>query len=229
MPKKKQDEILIAGPDRESLAGTVRSLNATETRVPDIFSRRGLSLTLDHTEFRAEFRRLIQLWQESGPNLGKMLAANRDLAARIDHGGTRLVASTSGRGQLLWMGPPDLDPLSFKDQALAQFVDFVVNPHCEMLGGPCDKCNEFYEKKTKRQKRYCSQGCRSAATALPAMQRKRKEEHETKIIIAKQAIQTYASRPRTEDWKSWVSRKSNISKKWLTRAMRAKEISAPET
>jgi hypothetical protein len=229
MQKPRQEGILIPAPDRESLGGTVLSLNKTETHFPDIFHARGLPTTLNRLEFRTEFRRLIHLWKESGPNLRKMLAADQVLAARIDHGRTRLVPSETGRGRLFWTGPVGLDPLSAKDEALAEFVDFVVNPYCEMLGGPCDKCDEFYEKKTKRQKRYCSQRCRSAATALPAVQKQRKAEHQKKIFLAKKAIQDYAARKRIEDWKSWVSRKSHISKKWLTRAENNKEISAPGT
>ncbi len=88
--------VLIAQP--EKLESTCHVLNIVEP-----------------SELRIELRKLVKAWQESGPNLTKMLDADKALAHRAERGVTRLVPTNSGKGHLLWLPTaPGFNPLSWK-------------------------------------------------------------------------------------------------------------------
>jgi hypothetical protein len=169
------------------------------------------------------------MWRESGPNLEKMLAGDPYLAMRIRGWKTLFVPTRSGNAKLLWS--PDLgerSPAPFKDLALSYFMKLLINPYWDMLGGPCYRCDNYYIKNTKRQKVYCSRGCATAATAIPATRKRRNAEHVKKLNKAEQAINLWALRRRRKDWKEWVHDQTGLTVKWLTRAANLGDLIPPD-
>src|SRR5665213_2386812 len=179
-------------------------------------------------ELTSEVRKLVDIWQKSGPNLRKMLRENRDLARRVRHGRTELVPTETGKGHLLWLPElPDLDVSRWKDQAICHFMDLVLNPQWHKLGGPCQRCGDYYIKKTVRQKAYCSRRCGSAGNAVVTTRRRREEEHRNKVCLAQKAADAWTTIQTRQPWKRWVSEQTKITVKWLTRAANTGELREP--
>ena len=171
-------------------------------------------------ELCSALRKLVGTWQKSGPNLAKMLKDDEVLAARVKHGRTLLAPTDTGKGHLLWR--PALrgsNAGSWEDQALAHFMDLIVNPQWHKLGGPCQRCGRYYVKKTSRQKAYCSRRCGSTRTAMATTRKRREEERASKLRRAEEAASCWAKVRRRQAWKDWVSAKTKITVKWLTRAV----------
>jgi hypothetical protein len=180
-------------------------------------------------ELCRELRRLVTAWQKSGPNLAEMLGVDRALEARVKHGRTLLVPTRTGKGHLLWLpSPAGFDASSWKDQALAHFMDLIVNPQWHKLGGPCARCGKYYVKKTARQKAYCSRRCGSMNTAMASTKRKREEERSDKMRRAQAAADKWAPTGTRQPWKRWVSMQTEITVKWLTRAVNRGDLRSPE-
>lgn len=176
----------------------------------------------------SELRKLVETWQKSGPNLAKMLNDDKVLAARAKHGRTLLVATNTGKGHLHWLpNPKCFDPSSWKDQALAHFMDLIVNPQWHKLGGPCHRCGRFYVKKTSRQKAYCSRRCGLATTAVARTRKRREEEWALKLRLAQAAASDWPTARTGDSWKEWVSARTKITVKWLTRAVNRGDLKAP--
>ncbi len=167
-------------------------------------------------------------WQKSGPNLNKLLGSDSALNTSVKHGRTLLVPTNTGKGYLLWLpNPPVSNPFSWKDQALAHFMDLIINPQWHRLGGPCERCGKYYVKKTARQKAYCSRRCGSANTAMASTRRKREKERADKMRHAQAATDKWARVGSRQPWKLWVSMKTKITIKWLTRAANRGELRHP--
>jgi hypothetical protein len=138
------------------------------------------------------------------------------------------LATKSGGAHLALV--PDFRPgsQSLEEIAVLMFVELVLNPQWDKLGGPCAQCGRFYIKKTVRQNAYCSRSCGTGATARKATLRKRAEEHSDKLRRAAAAAQTWVTSRATVDWKQWVSAKEmDITPKWLTRAVNKGELQTP--
>jgi hypothetical protein len=179
-------------------------------------------------ELCSELRSLVKVWHKSGPNLAKMLKDDGVLDARVKHGRTILVPTRTGKGHLLWLpAPRDVNPLSWKDQALSHFMDLIVNPQWHKLGGPCERCGKYYVKKTARQKVYCSRRCGSANTAMASTRRKREEQRADKMRRAQAAADNWAKVRTRQPWKWWVSVQTKITVKWLTRAVNRGDLRVP--
>ena len=200
----------------DDLATPVARLNPADR---PITSAAAAELAERHEAIRSELRKLVKIWQESGPNLYKMLSANRGLAEQTRKWKTEFWPSESGGG-VLYPSPDNVNFVQFnaKDHALFYFMTIVVNPHWHRLGGPCARCGNYYIKRTARQKVYCSRRCGEIKTALIAIQRKRREEYLAKVRRAQQAIDKWGTARRRTDCKAWVSQQTKLTKKWLTRA-----------
>jgi hypothetical protein len=112
--------------------------------------------------------------------------------------------------------------------ALGNFIDFLLNPFNEKLGGPCKRCGKYYVKRTKRQAVYCSKRCGRRQTALSASRKRRKQEHLDRLKLAKQMVLGWVKTNKSQSWKEWIhSREPTISKNWLTRAVRKGELVEP--
>lgn len=183
----------------------------------------------DFAALRLELQELVTAWKRSGPNLTKMLDANKDLSKKVEKGKTLLVTSDSGRAQLMWI--PDPAPLPERtvlDHAAVLFVNLVLNPYWESLGGPCRRCDKYYIKKTVRQESYCSRRCGAAITALEATRSRRQAQLEKKLEMAQGAIKEWQKQRPAVDWKSWVCLQTELTLTFLTRAVNNGAIHPPK-
>jgi hypothetical protein len=175
-----------------------------------------------------ELRRLVEAWQASGPNLQKLFTQYPELERRTKFGETIFLATKSGRGYLEWApSPVGANRSSARRVVLEDFMTLIANPRWELLGGPCARCGDYFVKHTKRQKVYCSRNCGSAATAVPAMKRKRQEEQARRIRSAQESIAEFSKSKRRLGWKEWVSNETGFTIRWITRAVNRGAIRPP--
>lgn len=143
-----------------------------------------------------------------------------ELERRTKHGETVFLATKSGSGHLEWApNPMGANRSPAEREVLGDFMMLIANPRWELLGGPCARCGDYFVKHTKRQKVYCSRNCSSAATAIPAMKRRRQEEQARKIRSAQQCIAEWGKTKRRLGWKQWVSNETEFTIRWLSRAV----------
>jgi hypothetical protein len=166
---------------------------------------------------------------DSGPDLIKMFEKEPDLEPRIRYGRTLFYPTHDGRGHLDWLPKfASTSRPSYRNEALQDFMVLITNPLWELLGGPCQRCGDYYLKKTKRQKAYCSRSCSSAATAVPAVTRQRQQEHAEKIRRAQAAIEKWSKAKRTLGWKDWVINHTGYKLQWITRAVNNGRLRPPD-
>jgi hypothetical protein len=176
-----------------------------------------------------ELRKLVRAWQESGPNLRKMLAAHKSLAERVHRGSTFLMPTEDGNGYLGWEPMGFGNQLGVADFALRYFLHLVVHPQWQKFGGPCQRpgCGRYYVKKRKSQKVYCSGKCGHATTASTLTRQRRAEEHADKLSRAQKRVTKCPIR-RNTDWKRWLSEvEPDLSVSFLTRAVNKGELRPP--
>jgi hypothetical protein len=184
---------------------------------------------LDLSEYSRHLRTLIERWNESGPNLERLFARYPKLKHVCSNGRTELLATPTGRAWLDWKpDPQSLNPKSWKYAAVCQFVQFITNPACERLGGPCARCRKYFVKRRASQNKYCSRKCASSATAVSSTEARRKVDHANKIAQVEAQIAAFIQSGSSGDWKRWIARRGAISVSWLTRAVNRGWITAPE-
>lgn len=187
---------------------------------------------------RSEMRRLVQAWENSGRDVRKLLKTNGELGPYLygKQGPTwRAVAIPSGSGLEISIMPegPNDKPLTARelviDEARLVFLRLLTHPAREKLSSnPCARCDRYYQKRTARNKVYCSRKCSKDGTAAFATKKRLEEEHAAKISRAKAAIQGWITAHTKLDWKEFVARKQpDITPKFLTRAVNKGEITAP--
>ena len=93
----------------------------------------------------------------------------------------------------------------------------TLNPEWDKLAGPCARCGNYYIKKRASQDVYCSRRCGNAATAVTRTRERIKAEHDDKMNRAKAAIREWKRAKTQQDWKRWVSQKTSIDIRFLSR------------
>ncbi len=172
-----------------------------------------------------ELRKLVALWQDSGPNVEKLFRKFPQLGRWSVKGRMYFRPTATGRAYLDWEPESDITGEdSSKVLAMEYFLELISNPNWEFLGGPCDGCAKYYLKNTKRQKVYCSRKCAKNSTAKAATDIKRKQEEARKISLAKKLI---AECSEPSNWKRWVAHKSDLTVWWLTRAVNDGRLRSP--
>jgi hypothetical protein len=199
----------------------------------------------------ARLRQLVAAWHKSGPNLQRMIAADETLKLALERA-CRVVyrATPSGRADLELC----IDPLTFEilvaatsasiptrsqernvqrqaalrveQEAIRLFVSLTLNPAWEKLGGPCARCGRYYVKRRVSQKVYCSRRCGNTATAIVRTAAQRAEERKKKLSVARKFIRQWR-RSSGVGWKEFVSDKTGLTFKWLTRAVNQGELRLP--
>ncbi len=212
----------------------------------------GLLNSTEQQELREHLRELIKAWQESGPNLEKMMYGSHK------HIRNYLMALCSGAswmptawGRALLFLNPDygrLEELIGRErvnrkkpeggwmlntevEAWKEFGYFTLNPHCEKLAGPCARCGNYYVKKRASQKVYCSRRCGNASTAAVRTAAKLKAERKEKMVRAKALIREWNTlKGRSElVWKVWLrEHEPSITDKFVTRRVNAGELPEPK-
>jgi hypothetical protein len=211
---------------KEQIKEMVRSLNKPMVKIGSNARR----VPGDLSEIEKELRRLVESWMASGPNLNKMFKEEPELRLRTRQAQANFWPTPTGRGYLdgLVLSSEEKPP-SPKDDALRRFMTLITNPYWELLGGPCARCKDYYVKKTKRQKVYCSRTCSSRATAVPAIKQKRQQVQDEKIFLAQKFIAEWRRRAkgRRPEWKRWVSMETGYSIQWLSRAANNGRLQKP--
>ena len=88
----------------------------------------------------------------------------------------------------------------------------------------CDRCNRlFLNCSGHRNKRFCNRRCAVLAASTRLVKKKRQEERDEKLILAQSALANWNPRKGT-DWKQWTSDQTKLSKTFLTRAFKRKEL-----
>lgn len=177
---------------------------------------------------RAEALALIALMEKlknHGGNLFRMMDADPQLWADVKAACTTLwLPSKTGRAYLV-LQPPErvLAPRSPKDKqtperyALMLFHVWTLNPEAARLSGPCARCGRYYLSKRKSQKTYCSAKCGTTATAIARTREKSQQERNEKLKRARASLREWRKARTKEPWKTFVSRKTGINQRFLTR------------
>ena len=93
--------------------------------------------------------------------------------------------------------------------------------------GHVTACGIFYVKKTSRQKVYCSRRCGATRTAAAVTRKRREKERAQNLRRAQEAASHWATDRTRVPWKQWVSNKTEITVKWLTRAVNRGDLGVP--
>lgn len=179
------------------------------------------------TETPIHLRKIVHFLQESGSRRvwpSAMAELWQEINQYFQNMPKQLISVPGGGATIWWNSRPDMNP---KGEALRWFVEFLMNPECHKLAGPCDRCDKYYIRKSARNKRYCSRSCGSKTTAAAATKRARQQEHEQKLARARERIQDYAKSRTKLSWKQWVALKGDITPKFLTRAVNKGELQEP--
>jgi hypothetical protein len=183
---------------------------------------------LNSEEYGAELRKLVQAWDQNGPDLRKMLRNDQSLAASINRSICLLEPSGKG-GKLIWM-PRNAGKgkLRGRQAALSMFVTLVVHPELDKFASrPCTRCGNYFLKNSTRQKVYCSRRCGAYQNALLATREQRTKEHHKKLEKARTAIAAWKPSPAWRDWKRFVTAQTQLTAKFLTRAVNEGELMPP--
>jgi hypothetical protein len=208
----KAKPVLLGEPNLDQLKGICTGLNSEEP-------------------WGAELRRLITLWQRSGPNLKAMVYADHSLWNDLTKAFRVLwLPSRTGRSYLQLM--PKGDSLDPNSTARFEFLSLTLNPDCDKLGGPCPRCEKYFIRKTARLSVYCSPRCASQDSAIKRTNEVREERHKDKLALAEKARDRWKEllrKGRTKkDWKEWIAASNpEITVRFLTRAVNKGELVAP--
>ena len=182
----------------------------------------------DYRPIQSELRGFVSAWRRSGPNVCKLFDANPLLSHSALDFRPHFIPTPRNTARLAYQAAVEYsEDISAREIAVELFLRFLLNPYNEKLGGPCKYCDEYFMKKTKRQTVYCSELCGQRFTSRKALEDSRKRETARKIKEAKQSIAEWLDKGLSKDWKDWVSRRTLISKNWLTRAIKNDLIKEP--
>lgn len=208
------------------------------------------SSEFEFAEAKKHLRELVKAWQDSGPNLEKMtLGSHQDLLLAMNmkgiftvqwmpsrggramlfiHPDYELLATAMGRDRVWRQRPDGVTEPTPEVQALIEFGNLTLNPHCEQLAGPCARCGNYYVKKRASQNVYCSRKCGNAATAVARTAERLKAERKDKLSHARAAMKRWKSAATRQDWKPWVEKETGINSRFLTRAVTKGDLVPPK-
>jgi hypothetical protein len=109
----------------------------------------------------------------------------------------------------------------------AFFLLLIMNRYWNRLGEPCARWNNYYVKKTSRQKVYCSKHCGLMETSINANRIRRRRQHMEKVEKAREFISKWENTRNSRSWKVWVSEKTGFTTNWLTRAVTGGDLHEP--
>jgi hypothetical protein len=230
------------GPQKKSGMASAPSRRTALLNDPDISDLHHICDVLNGKKLKRvspELRRLVARWKESGPNLKKMMHADFALWGQVQGAWqARWTPSNTGIAKLLSL--PDLPREKMRKGrdgryrptpeggALVLFYALTLNPNWAKLGGPCERCGNYYVMNTARQTKYCSRRCSSLTTATVSTSQRLARQHADKLLRASAAAGQWAMTRTSLNWKQWVSVKEpDISPKWLTRAVNNGDLKSP--
>jgi hypothetical protein len=178
---------------------------------------------------REELKRLVKLWLECEFNLNRMATAlgAQNIKSISFNGTFHLHVNREGR--------PILVPYPAEGSSHAQgiFLQLLLNPDSERLGGPCGRCGRYFLKETWHRRTFCSRACLTFSTAVKATQKARKKKSADRLQWAAKAIADWQRAKRRGSWKAWTikcfrdERREYITEKSLTRWVNEGKLKAP--
>ena len=205
---------MTAAEEAEYLRQTVAMLNDASEQIKDW---QGKNWSYDDA---VRLRRMVRAWIGAGRVLGKTRLERED-RQRLQKFTQRIEVTTEPDGRLLVID------FYGRDTAAMNFARLIRSSRQTLLREPCLTCDRWYVSKTNRETDFCSRACAGSA----AQAAKRKREHNRKIKKARAAIENYPGRPARfaeMDWKQFVSKAEQLSKKFLTVAVRNGELLPPK-
>ncbi len=192
---------------------------------------------------RAEIRRLVKAWRDSGRDAKKTLKSLPDLKPyEFDEDGNlscRVALLPVGSG--LQATPPSAETPLKKTirelliyEARRDFIRLLLDPLREELSeDPCARCDLYFLKKTARQTVYCSRKCGRDGTAAFATKKRLRDQRNRKLIVATELSQKWTTAHTRDDWKQWISKhprgvKEELTPKFLTRAVNKGDLLPPK-
>jgi hypothetical protein len=191
------------------IKGLVASLNKARIQTSYVGLKRRFQksrvVRLPFKESQDELRRLVEQWQQSGPNLRKLFEQRPELKEMTTDGVTRFWPTDSGRGHLEWEARTNPGgPLTPLQEAVKEFMNLLTNPLWQRLGGPCPRCKDYFWKKRADQT-HCTKKCSTFESSVSATKRAREREHSKRIRRAQDAIDKLSERNRGSNWKEFVA------------------------
>lgn len=136
-----------------------------------------------------------------------------DLVAR----GVHVKDENDEPGGAFWASAPNGE--NCRDMAAMFAGMLLTNPlRGKLSDGPCkrEQCKKWFIKRRPLQK-CCSQRCGAIVKAAEHVSGQRKAEKKEKLELVRAAYRQWRKCRSRRDWKTWVSKKTGLSTKFLTR------------
>lgn len=180
-------------------------------------------------EMRNELRFLVEEWQACGQSFDTMYLKDRERGVALQTG---WVADLGPDGRFrIDRDGRSLDT-SPRGVALTAFAKLMNDPDRQLLGGPCERCKQYYRKKRKNQKRFCGRRCAHLASATNANRERLDRERRDKLMRARKQLEKWQTMKRTPNvgWKHWIAgHEPDLTVSFLTRAVKREDLVPPKT
>ena len=192
------------------------------------------ALNGDHPGFekdqREELEGLVRLWLECGFDFNKVRQRIGALKLRsLPVNGSFYVGATAEGRPVLIPSPAD-----GSTHAQGLFLQLILHPDPEQLGGPCARCGKYFLRTSRHRRPFCSRECLAHSTAIKATQKAREKKRNDRLAWAAQAIAEWQRAKRRESWKTWTVRHfikvhgDHITEKSLSRWVNDGKLKAPK-
>jgi hypothetical protein len=173
--------------------------------------------------------RLMERLKDYGGNLKRMMDDDPELEKVVRKVCTTLWLPSKTRRAALVLQPvweqikrepaPEPGQAQMRPDRYAALLFHVgtLNPEWDKLAGPCARCGRYYLKNRASQDTYCSRECGNRTTAAARTRERIKAEHDDKMNRSKAALKEWKRAKTQQDWKRWVSQKTGIDLRFLTR------------
>jgi len=184
-------------------------------------------------ELRDELRQLFKRYRDSGPNLQRMMATDKQLERTLrGMWEVRCVFTDSGFCdlELLPKALDESDPYDTSYKAAQIFGRLIMNSGWAKLDGPCSWCKKYFvrQRRSFRTKEhvYCSRQCSAVATATASTKAVRDDVNKAKLKKAEAAAQRW--KPGGISFKEFVHQQAGLTKTWITQAINRRELLEPK-
>ena len=140
------------------------------------------------------------------------LRQDQALARGVQRHWKALLVPTESGGAMLAFSPSTYDSGLPRVEAAALhfFMNFLIDPRWDRLGGPCARCDRYYIKNTVRQNKYCSPECGRNSTATAATRKALDCQKKEKLECAEEAIKLWERGLRQQRWKEVVAQHGRL-------------------
>jgi hypothetical protein len=165
---------------------------------------------------RFSLPKLEKVWKWHLAPIGRPPHSEELISDRVARG-IRVKDEIDEPGGAFWAPSPTGE--NCRDMAAMFAGMLLTNPlRGKLSDGPCkrEQCNKWFIKRRPLQK-CCSRRCGVIVTTTEHISGQRKAEKKEKLEIVRAAYRQWRKSRSRMDWKTWVSRKTGLSTKFLTR------------